>query len=188
MHEGGPPRATSDGVEFAPILTDAGRVLQSVRHQTESLQRRAYKEGRAAGFARAQVESAAHVLIAQRKARAFVEAAKEQHIIGLAISIVARIAPKLGEAGLVAALLAEALSTLGGQRELRVRVRHAAVTATRTMLAQWQQAHPEAMVQVLVDPELEPFGCVIESAQGRIELGLYRRLEAIRAELLAVMR
>jgi flagellar biosynthesis/type III secretory pathway protein FliH len=44
------------------------------------------------------------------------------------------------------------------------------------------------MVQVLVDPELEPFGCVIESAQGRIELGLYRRLEAIRAELLAVMR
>jgi flagellar biosynthesis/type III secretory pathway protein FliH len=128
------------------------------------------------------------VLIAQRKARAFVEAAKEQHIIGLALSIVARIAPKLGEAGLVAALLAEALSTLGGQRELRISVRQGAVTATRSMLAQWQQAHPEAMVQVLVDPELEPFGCVIESAQGRIELGLYRRLEAIRAELLAVMR
>jgi flagellar biosynthesis/type III secretory pathway protein FliH len=123
------------------------------------------------------------VLIAQRKARAFVEAAKEQHIIGLAISIVTRIAPKLGEAGLVAALLAEALGTLGGQRELRVRVRHAAVTATRTMLAQWQQAHPEAMVQVLVDPGLEPFGCVIESEQGRIELSLQRRLEAIRAEL-----
>jgi flagellar biosynthesis/type III secretory pathway protein FliH len=126
------------------------------------------------------------VLIAQRKARAFVEAAKEQHIIGLAISIVARIAPKLGEAGLVAALLAEALSTLGGQRELRVSVRHAAVTATRTMLAQWQQAHPEAMVQVLVDPELEPFDCVIESEQGRIELGLQRRLEAIKAQLSAL--
>jgi len=131
------------------------------------------------------VESAAHVLIAQRKARAFVEAAKEQHIIGLAISIVARIAPKLGEAGVVAALLAEALSTLGGQRELRVSVRHAAVTATRTMLAQWQQAHPQATVQVLIDPELEPFGCVVESEQGRIELGLHGRLEAIRAELSA---
>jgi flagellar biosynthesis/type III secretory pathway protein FliH len=101
---------------------------------------------------------------------------------------VARIAPKLGEAGLVAALLAEALSTLGGQRDLRVRVRHAAVTATRTMLAQWQQAHPQATVQVLVDPELEPFGCVIESEQGRIELGLHRRLEAIRAELSAPPR
>ena len=188
MHEGVPPRATSDGVEFAPILTDAGRVLQSVRHQMESLQRHAYREGRAAGFARAQVESAAHVLIAQRKARAFVEAAKERHIIGLAISIVARIAPKLGESGLVAALLAEALSTLGGQRELRVSVRHGAVTATRILLAQWQQAHPEATVQVLVDPELEPFGCVIESAQGRVELGLHRQLELLRAELGALAR
>jgi flagellar biosynthesis/type III secretory pathway protein FliH len=54
------------------------------------------------------------------------------------------------------------------------------------MLAQWQQAHPEAIVQVLVDPELEPFGCVIESEQGRIELGLQRRLEAIKAELSAL--
>jgi flagellar biosynthesis/type III secretory pathway protein FliH len=128
------------------------------------------------------------VLVAQRKARAFVEAAKEQHIIGLAIVIVTRIAPKLGEARLVAALLAEALSTLGGQREIRVSVRHAAVTATRAMLAQWQQAHPEAMVQVLVDPELEPFGCVIESEQGRIELGLHKQLEAVRAELSAAQR
>jgi flagellar biosynthesis/type III secretory pathway protein FliH len=128
------------------------------------------------------------VLVAQRKARAFVEAAKEQHIIGLAIVIVTRIAPKLGEARLVAALLAEALSTLGGQREIRVSVRHAAVTATRAMLAQWQQAHPEAMVQVLVDPELEPFGCVIESEQGRIELGLHKQLEAVRAELGAAQR
>ena len=187
MHEGVPPRATSDGAEFALILNDAGRVLKSVRHQTESLQRRAYREGRAAGFARAQIESAGHVLIAQRKARAFVEAA-EQHIIGLAISIVARIAPRLGEADLVAALLAEALNTIATERELRVSVRHGAVTATRTMLARWQQAHPKAVVQVLVDPRLEPFGCVIESELGRIELGLFSKLEAVRAELTRIPR
>jgi flagellar biosynthesis/type III secretory pathway protein FliH len=182
MQEAVPPRARSHIAEFTPILTDARRVLQSVRLQSESLQRSAYSVGRAAGFARAQLESARHVLIAQRKARQFVEAS-EEYIVGLAVSIVERIAPRLGEGGLVAALLAEALNTVAEERELRVRVRHSAVTATRAMLARWQQAHPRAVVQVLVDSQLEPFGCVIESEKGRIELGLRRQLEAIREEL-----
>ena len=43
-------------------------------------------------------------------------------------------------------------------------------------------------MQVLIDPELEPFGCVIVSEQGRIELGLHRQLELIRAELSAPTR
>jgi flagellar biosynthesis/type III secretory pathway protein FliH len=182
MYEGIPPRGSSDGAEFAPILSDAGRILQFVRHQTESLQRRAYSEGRAAGFARAQVESAAHVLIAQRKARSFVEDS-EQHIIELALSIVARVAAKLDEASVVAALLADALNTSVAEHELRVSVRHVAVTAVRTMLARWQQAHPKAVVQVLIDPQLQPFVCVIESEKGRVELSLRGKLEEIRAEL-----
>jgi flagellar biosynthesis/type III secretory pathway protein FliH len=184
MHERVPQRASSEGAEFAPILYEARRVLQSVRQQIESLQRRAYKDGRAAGFARAQIESAEHVLTAQRKARAFVEDS-ELHIVGLAISIVAGIAPRLGEGSLVAAMLAEALNTMVAERELRVSVTHDAVTATRAMLAGWQQAHPTTMVLVLVDPRLSPFDCVIEAAQGRVELSLHSQLEAVRAELLA---
>jgi flagellar biosynthesis/type III secretory pathway protein FliH len=182
MYEGVPSRASSDGVEFAPILNEAGRILRSVKQQAESLQRRAYRDGRAAGFARAQTESAEHMLAAQRKARAFVEDS-ERHIIGLAISIVARIAPTLGEGDLVATMLAETLNTVIAERELRVSVRYGAVTATRAMLARWQQSHPLAIVQVLVDPRLDPFACVIESEQGRVELSLYSRLEAIRLEL-----
>ena len=182
MQEAVPPRARSHVAEFTPILTDARRILQAVRLQSESLQRSAYSVGRAAGFARAQLESARHVLVAQRKARQFVEAS-EEHIVGLAVSIVERIATRLGEGNLVAALLAEALDTVAEERELRVRVRHSAVMATRTMLARWQQAHRRTVVQVLIDPQLEPFGCVIESEKGRIELGLRRQLEGVRQEL-----
>ena len=51
-----------------------------------------------------------------------------------------------------------------------------AVKATRAMLARWQGEHPQTVVQVLVDPQLEPFGCKIESELGRIELGLRKQL------------
>jgi flagellar biosynthesis/type III secretory pathway protein FliH len=53
------------------------------------------------------------------------------------------------------------------------------------MLARWQAEHPHVVVQVLVDPQLEPFGCVVESELGRIELGLTKQLATMREEVSA---
>jgi flagellar biosynthesis/type III secretory pathway protein FliH len=141
-------------------------------------------DGHAAGFARAQAETVRQALEAQVKAREFVDAAG-RHIVSMALASVQRMASTLGPATMVSALLADALQGITTARQLRVNVSQSAVKATRAMLARWQSEHPHIVVQVLVDPHLEPFGCEVESELGRIELGLGKRLEAIREELSA---
>lgn len=177
-----PTQAWSDITGLTRILADATGILSSLRQQAQQLQRRAYMDGHAAGFARAQAETVRQALEAQVKAREFVDAAG-RHVVSMALASVQRMASTLGPATMVTALLTDALDTIKTARHLRVNVSQSAVKATRAMLARWQSERPYIEVEVLVDPQLEPFGCVIESELGRIELGLRKRLEAIREEL-----
>lgn len=128
------------------------------------------------------LSSLRQALETQVKTREFVDAAGRR-IISLALASVQRMAATLGPATMVTALLADALAAIKTERQLRVSVSQSAVKATRAMLARWQSGHPHIEVQVLVDPQLEPFGCEIESELGRIDLGLRKRLDAIREEL-----
>jgi flagellar biosynthesis/type III secretory pathway protein FliH len=148
------------------------------------MQRRAYMDGHAAGFARAQAETARQALEAQLRAREFVDASG-QHIVSMALASIERIASTLGPATVVTALLVDAMDAIKAERYLQVLVSQSAVKATRAMLARWQQEHPQVAVHVLVDPQLEPFGYAIESELGCIELGLRKQLEAVREELTA---
>lgn len=176
------PREWFDIAGLTRILTDATCILSSLQQQAQSLQRRAYMDGHAAGFARAQAETVRQALEAQLKAREFVDASGQQ-IVSMALASVERMASTLGPATVVTALLADAMDAIKTERQLRVNVSQSAVKATRAMLARWQREHPQVVVQVLVDPQLEPFGCAIESELGCIELGLCKQLEAIREEL-----
>ncbi len=144
---------------------------------TRNLQRRAYMDGHAAGFAKAQAETVRQALEAQRKAREFVDASHDR-IVAIALAAIERMATGLGPATVVTSLLTNALAKIQTERELRVNVSQSAIRATREMLAHWQREHPRVEVRVLVDPKLEPFGCVIESELGRIELGLLNPLLA----------
>ena len=148
------------------------------------LQRRAYMDGHAAGFARAQAETVRQALEAQVKAREFVDAA-EQQIVSVALACVQRVASTLGPATVVKAMLVDALKAIKTERQLQVSVSQSAAKATRAMLARWQQEHPHVVVEVMVDGKFEPFGCEIESELGRIELGLRKQLQDLSAEMSA---
>jgi type III secretion protein L len=168
------------------LLSEAARILQSAKRQAELLQRRAYFDGRAAGLANAQSEAVKHVLEAQRQARELV-AASELRIVELAVSIVARIAPRLDQGELVAALAAEGLAAIQEERHVCVRISSAAEKATRAMLDRWQLAHPEVeTIDMVIDPSLDPMACVIETELGRLEVGLPVQLETVRTVLNAV--
>jgi type III secretion protein L len=181
-----PRRAWAGVSEVTGLLGEANRILHTAKRQTELLQRRAYFDGRAAGAAHAQAEAIKRVLDAQKQAREIVDASQTR-IVELAVAIVARIAPQLDQGELIAALAAEGLSAIHDERHLCIRINGSAVQSTRTMLDKWQQAHPEVeTVEILVDPALEPLGCVIESELGRIEVGLSAQLEAVRTGLSAV--
>jgi type III secretion protein L len=181
-----PRRAWAEVTQLNNLLSEAARILQSAKRQAELLQRRAYFDGRAAGLANAQSEAVKHVLEAQKQARELV-AASELRIVELAVSIVARIAPRLEQGALVAALAAEGLAAIQEERHVCVRISSAAEKATRAMLDRWQLAHPEVeTIDMVIDPSLDPMACVIETELGRIEVGLPVQLETIRTALNAV--
>ena len=178
------PGESFDVRRLTRILADATSILGTLRQQAQNMQRRAYMDGHAAGFARAQAETARQALEAQLKAREFVDASG-QHIVSMALASVERIASTLGPATMITAMLIDAMDEIKAERYLQVLVSQSAVKATRAMLARWQQAHPHVAVHVLVDPQLEPFDYAIESELGCIELGLRKQLEAVREELTA---
>jgi type III secretion protein L len=178
-----PRRAWADVSEVSGLLSEATRVMQAAKHQSEQLQRRAYFDGRAAGATHAQAEAIKHIIEAQKQARDLVVSA-EARIIELAVSIVARIVPRLGQNEIVAALAVEALAAIRDERRITVRVSKAAERATRTMLDRWQCAHPEIeAVDLVIDPSLDSTSCSVETELGRIEVDLSARLEAVRATL-----
>jgi type III secretion protein L len=181
-----PRRAWAEVTELKNLLSEAGRILQSAKRQAELLQRRAYFDGRAAGLAHAQSEAIKHVLEAQKQARELV-AASEARIVELAVSIVARIASKLDQGELVAALAAQGMAAIQEERHVCVRISSAAEKCTRAMLDRWQLAHPEVeTIDMVIEPSLDPMACVIETELGRIEVGLPTQLEAVRTALIAV--
>jgi type III secretion protein L len=181
-----PRRAWAEVTQLNNLLSEAARILLSAKRQAELLQRRAYFDGRAAGLANAQSEAVKHVLEAQKQARELV-AASELRIVELAVSIVARIAPRLDQGELVAALAAEGLAAIQEERHVCVRISSAAEKATRAMLDRWQLAHPEVeTIDMVIDPSLDPMVCVIETELGRIEVGLPVQLETVRTALNAV--
>jgi flagellar biosynthesis/type III secretory pathway protein FliH len=181
-----PRRAWAQVSELNGLLSEAGRILQTAKRQAELLQRRAYFDGRAAGVAHAQAEAVKHILEAQKQARELV-AASELRIVELAISIVARIVPRLDQGELVAALAAEGLAAIQEERHICVRISSGAEKSTRAMLDRWQATHPEVeTVELVIDPQLDLMACVVETELGRIEVGLSAQLEAVRTTLAAV--
>ena len=57
----------------------------------------------------------------------------------------------------------------------------------REMLERWQGTHPEIeTVELVIDPQLDPMACFVETELGRIEVGLSAQLEAVRTTLSAV--
>jgi len=182
-----PRRAWSCVLELTQLLADAGQIVEAAEGEADEVRRRAREEGFATGAAEAQAQGARHLLDAQVAARKLV-ARSDERVVALAISILERLAPNLGEPQVVAALAAEALRGLQSERHLHVHVRPQAEQATRALLEQWQLTHPEIeSAQVLLDEGLPPFGCVVESELGRIEAGLGAQLEAVRECLTAAV-
>ena len=165
-------RMWSDVADLTRLLDEARRVLEATRAHAESLRQRADRDGHAAGVAKAQAEAVRHVLEAHQAARELVGASKSR-IVSLATSVIARIAPTLNTPDVVVTLASEVMPTVRGERHVSIHVGSGAAEATREMLQRWQDAHPETgAAQVLTEPWLAPFCCVVESELGRVELSL----------------
>lgn len=181
-----PRRAWSEVSELTGVLQEARDVLARAQEAANTIREQAYAEGLAAGTARAQAQSARYMVEAQQAAREFVQSS-QQRIVTLSLAILARIAPRLGQGELVPALVLEALNAAATDQHLRVYVAPEAVATTQAALEQWQREHGRIdPPEVVADPNLEAFGCVVESELGRIEAGLTSQLENVRERLTTV--
>jgi len=181
-----PRRAWAETSEMSRLLYEAGNIVRAAERQAGEVVEQARAAGYAQGLVQAQAQMAQHLLDAQKQAREFLE--ESQHrIVALAVAILERIAPTLGESRVVAALAEEALSTLQAEKYLRIRVTAPAAEETQAMLEHWRGEHPQVeTAQVAVDAHLPPFTCVVESELGHIEAGLSAQLDAVRDKLMAV--
>lgn len=174
-----PRRAWAEVTSLVQVLEEARTALLEARRNAQSIREQAFAAGYAEGTAQAQATSAQHLAEAQHVAQKFAQAS-QQRIVSLALGILTRIAPLLGQGELVPALLAEALGAVTADESLRILVAPGAVAATEAVLAQWQRQHGRLEpVRVIADPTLETFGCVVESGLGRIEAGLSAQLTAV---------
>ena len=181
-----PRRAWSEVSELTGVLQEARDVLARAQEAASTIREQAYAEGLAAGTARAQALSARYMVEAQQAARDFVQSS-QQRIVTLSLAILAHIAPRLGQGELVPALVLEALNAAATDQHLRVYVAPEAVATTQAALEQWQREHGRIdPPEVVADPNLEAFGCVVESELGRIEAGLTSQLENVRERLTTV--
>jgi flagellar biosynthesis/type III secretory pathway protein FliH len=175
-----PGRAWGEIADLSRVLQEAKTILAEAQEAAKSIRERAHAEGYAQGAAKAQALSARHMVEAQRVALGFAEAS-QQRIVALSLGILARVAPRFGQNELVPALLHEALKAATTEHPLSVYVAPEAMDATRAMLAEWQREHALTEApRVIEDPGIEPFGCIVESALGRIDAGLGTQLAAVR--------
>ena len=133
-----PRRAWTDVNELANVLQEARDVLAHAQEAAGSIREQAYAEGFAAGTARAQAVSARHMVDAQQAAQEFVQSS-QQRLVNLALAILTRIAPRVGQSELVPALLLEALNAVTADQLLRVYVAPDAVEASQALLEQWRR-------------------------------------------------
>ena len=175
-----PRQAWAEIADLSRVLHEAKAILADAHEAAKSIRAQAYAAGYAQGAAQAQALAARHMVDAQRVALEFVEAS-QQRIVALSLRILARVAPRFGQSELVPALLLEALKAATTEQPLHVYVAPGAMDAAKAVLAEWQREHALTEApQVIEDAGLEPFGCIVESALGRIDAGLGIQLAAVR--------
>lgn len=161
------------------VIEAANEMWRQVRDEAERLKERATRDGLAQGRADAVAEMLRHLLDAQQRARELIDS-QESRVIELAAALVTRILPKLqGEAAL-RQLLADALDSLQGERQLSVRVHPSMLEIASEPLEAWRAAQtPPATAQCIADPQLDPLGLIVESEQGSLRAGAHDQLRTL---------
>jgi flagellar biosynthesis/type III secretory pathway protein FliH len=178
-----PAQAWSSLTETQDILDQANAMLRQVKADVAQVREDARREGLQLGHQQgvADFASALHALT---DARAAATEDLRRRAGDIAIGVVRHIAPAIGAERLVAALVAEAMQKLVFEPHLLVRVHpDAAPQARAEVAALGAAAAPDT--EIIGDPELDRFDCIIESAGGMVRAGFNEQLDQARVILAA---
>jgi flagellar biosynthesis/type III secretory pathway protein FliH len=169
--------------EAQRILDEANAILRQAQAEVEQIRAQAKFEGLVEGRERG-LRDCARALEALVVARAAATVELRRRASEIAIAVVKHIAPAIGAERLVAALVAEAMQKLVFEPHLLVRVHpDVAAQARAEVAALGAAAAPDT--EIIGDPELDRFDCIIESAGGMVRAGFNEQLEQARVILAA---
>ena len=169
--------------EAQRILDEANAILRQAQEEVEQIRAQAKFEGLVEGRERG-LRDCARALEALVVARAAATVELRRRASEIAIAVVKHIAPAIGAERLVASLVAEAMQKLVFEPHLLVRVHpDVAEQARAEVAALGAAAAPDT--EIIGDPELDRFDCIIESAGGMVRAGFNEQLEQARLILAA---
>lgn len=169
--------------EAQRIVEQADALLRQAEAEREQIFAQARHDGLAEGR-EAGLQQCAEALRALADARAAATAELRKRAGDIAIGVVKHIAPAIGAERLVASLVAEAMQKLVFEPHLLVRIHPDIVErARREVAALGAAAAPD--IEIIGDPNLDRFDCIIESAGGIVRAGFDEQLEQARVILAA---
>jgi flagellar biosynthesis/type III secretory pathway protein FliH len=165
------------------IVEQANALLRQAEAEREQIFAQARHEGLAEGR-ETGLRECAEALQALVEARAAATADLRKRAGEIAIGVVKHIAPAIGAERIVASLVAEAMQKLVFEPHLLVRIHPDVVEHARNEVAALgAAAAPD--IEIIGDPNLDRFDCIIESAGGIVRAGFHEQLEQARVILAA---
>ncbi|HEV2682289.1 MAG TPA: FliH/SctL family protein [Rhodanobacter sp.] len=178
-----PAAAWSSLADAQAMVDQANALLRQVETDVAQVRDQARAEGLQQGR-ELGVRDFAAALHALTEARAAATEDLRRRAGDIAIGVVRHIAPAIGAERLVASLVAEAMQKLVFEPHLLVRVHPDAVEPARAEVAALgAAAAPDT--EIIGDPELDRFDCIIESAGGMVRAGFNEQLDQARVILAA---
>jgi flagellar biosynthesis/type III secretory pathway protein FliH len=172
--------------EAQRIVEQANALLRQAEAEREQIFAQARHEGLIEGR-EAGLRECAQALQALADARAAATADLRKRAGDIAIGVVKHIAPAIGAERIVASLVAEAMQKLVFEPHLLVRIHPDIVAQARSEVAALGAAvAPD--IEIIGDPNLDRFDCIIESAGGIVRAGFDEQLEQARVILAAAER
>ncbi|MBE1161428.1 FliH/SctL family protein [Dyella acidiphila] len=169
--------------EAQRIVEQANALLRQAEIEREQIFAEARRDGRIEGR-EAGLRECADALQALVEARAAATAELRKRAGDIAIGVVKHIAPAIGAERIVASLVAEAMQKLVFEPHLLVRIHPDVVAQARSEVsALGAAAAPD--IEIIGDPNLDRFDCIIESAGGIVRAGFNEQLEQARVILAA---
>lgn len=165
------------------VIEQANALLRQAEIEREQIFAQARREGLIEGR-EAGLQECAKALQALIDARATATEELRKRAGDIAIGVVKHIAPAIGAERIVASLVAEAMQKLVFEPHLLVRIHPDIVAQARSEVAALGAAvAPD--IEIIGDPGLDRFDCIIESAGGIVRAGFNEQLEQARVILAA---
>jgi flagellar biosynthesis/type III secretory pathway protein FliH len=178
-----PAAAWTQLTQAQRIVEQANALLRQAEIEREQIFAQARREGLVEGR-ETGLRECAEALQALADARAAATAELRKRAGDIAIGVVKHIAPAIGAERLVASLVAEAMQKLVFEPHLLVRIHPDIVAQARSEVAALgAAAAPD--IEIIGDPNLDRFDCIIESAGGVVRAGFNEQLEQARVILAA---